>query len=326
VRRHRSSLSPARKAPAVAGRRGAGATLPEWIQPQLTSLVAAAPEGDEWLHEIKFDGYRMHARLDRGAVKLLTRTGLDWTHKYPAIAEAVASLGARQAYLDGELCGVFPDGITSFSMIQAASDAGNAAGLVYFIFDLLHLDGYDVAALPLIARKARLAELLSGAAPPLHYSDYHRGRGPAFHAQACKLELEGIVSKRADAAYAPGNRGIWLKVKCLHREEFVVVGWTDPEGRRPYLGAAARLLRSGGQAGLCRAGRHRHQHRRAQALMAAAAAAGDQQNASRRAAAARQPLRLPPGPQPRALGAARAGRRGEVPDLDGRQSAEAGRL
>jgi ATP-dependent DNA ligase len=120
----------------------------------------------------------MHARLDRGAVKLLTRTGLDWTHKYPPIAAAVASLPAAQAYLDGELCGVFPDGITSFGMIQAASDAGNAAGLVFFIFDLLHLDGDDIGARPLIERKARLAELLSGVAPPLHYSDYHRGQGP----------------------------------------------------------------------------------------------------------------------------------------------------
>ena len=149
----------------------------------------------------------------------------------------MASLGARQAYLDGELCGVFPDGITSFSMIQAASDAGNAAGLVYFIFDLLYLDGEDVGALPLIDRKARLADLLAGAVPPFHYSDHHRGGGAAFHEQACKLELEGIVSKRADAAYAPGKRGIWHKVKCLYREEFVVVGWTNPEGRRPYLGA-----------------------------------------------------------------------------------------
>src|SRR2546423_14707874 len=105
---------------AVAGRRSATG-LPDWIPPQLTQLVDAAPEGDGWLHEIKFDGYRMHARLDRGRVRLLTRTGLDWTHKYPAIAEAASSLGARQAYLDGELCGVGPDGITSFSMIQLAS-------------------------------------------------------------------------------------------------------------------------------------------------------------------------------------------------------------
>ena len=93
--------------------RGSPATgLPAWISPQLTELVDAAPDGDQWLHEIKYDGYRMHARLDRGTVKLLTRTGLDWTHKYPAIAAAVSSLGSRQAYLDGELSGVFPDGIT----------------------------------------------------------------------------------------------------------------------------------------------------------------------------------------------------------------------
>lgn len=211
--------------------------LPRWIRPQLTRLVDAAPEGEAWLHEIKYDGYRMHARLDHGAVKLLTRTGLDWTGKYPAIAKALALLDARQAYLDGELCGVGPDGITSFSMIQLASDAGNAAGLVFFLFDLLHCDGEDMAGRPLIERKARLAELLTPARSPLQYSDHQTGHGPAFHAQACAMKLEGIVSKRADAAYAPGERGLWLKVKCLHREEFVVVGWTDPEGSRPFLGA-----------------------------------------------------------------------------------------
>ncbi|MGC2523331.1 MAG: non-homologous end-joining DNA ligase [Stellaceae bacterium] len=212
-------------------------TLPEWVRPQLTELIDTAPEGPDWLHEIKFDGYRMHARLDRGVVKLLTRTGLDWTHKYPAIASAVASLPARQAYLDGELCGIGPGGITSFSMIQAASDAGNAAGLVFFLFDLLYLDGVNIGPMPLIARKARLAALLSSVGSPLHYSDHQIGQGPTFHAKACELSLEGIVSKRADAPYAPGNRGLWLKIKCLHREEFVVVGWTDPEGARPFIGA-----------------------------------------------------------------------------------------
>ena len=94
-----------------------------------------------------------------------------------------------------------------------------------------------MSALPLIERKTRLAALLSNAGPPLHYSDYHRGQGRAFHQQACELRLEGIVSKRADAPYAPGNRRLWLEVKCLNREEFVVVGWTDPEGTRPYIGA-----------------------------------------------------------------------------------------
>jgi hypothetical protein len=118
----------------LAGKRRDEATvLPEWVKPQLTKLVDQPPEGPGWLHEIKFDGYRMHARLDRGAVRLLTRTGLDWTRKYPAIAAAVASLPAQQAYLDGELCGIRPDGTTSFSLIQNASDSGNGDALVFFL-------------------------------------------------------------------------------------------------------------------------------------------------------------------------------------------------
>src|SRR6516162_10608644 len=143
--------------------------LPKWVKPQLCKLVDTPPRGQDWLHEIKYDGYRMHARLDRGRVKLLTRTGLDWTHKYPAIAGAVAALDARQAYLDGELCGVGPDGITSFSIVQLASDSGNAAALVFFLFDLLHLDGEDLCPLPLGERKERLAALLANAPSSLHY-------------------------------------------------------------------------------------------------------------------------------------------------------------
>jgi bifunctional non-homologous end joining protein LigD len=179
----------------------------------------------------------MHAGLDCGAVRLLTRAGLDWTPKYPAIAMAVASLPARQTYLDGELCGVRPDGTTSFSRVQNAWDAGNSGALVFFLFDLLHLDGEAIAPMPVTERKERLRGLLSGAGSPLHFSDHQIGRGRAFYDRACTLEVEGIVSKRADAPYAPGNRGLWLKVKCLNRKEFVVVGWTDPEGSRPWLGA-----------------------------------------------------------------------------------------
>jgi bifunctional non-homologous end joining protein LigD len=222
----------------LTGRRRAEAlALPDWIKPQLTKLVDAPPEGSEWLHEIKFDGYRMHARLDRGAVRLLTRTGLEWTHKYPAIASAVSSLGARQTYLDGELCGVRPDGTTSFSLIQTAYDTGNTGTLVFYLFDLLHLDGNAIGSRPLWERKERLHDLLSDANPLLQFSDHQIGHGRAFYEHACDLKLEGIISKRAAAPYAPGNRGLWLKVKCLNREEFVVVGWTDPEGTRPWLGA-----------------------------------------------------------------------------------------
>jgi hypothetical protein len=135
---------------------------------------------------------------------------------------------ARQAYLDGELCGIRPDGTTSFSLIQNASDTGNGNALVFFLFDLLHLDGEAVSPRPLKERKDRLRALLSLAGSPLQLSDHQIGRGPAFHEHVCGLKLEGIISKQADAPYTPGNRGLWLKVKCLNREEFVVVGWTDP--------------------------------------------------------------------------------------------------
>src|SRR5438045_3947068 len=150
----------------------AGAALPSWIQSQLTELVKEAPEGPGWLHELKFDGYRMHARLDHGSVRLLTRSGLDWTHKYPSIAEALRAVPVSQAYLDGELCGVRPDGTTSFDMIQAASEPGNAAALVFFLFDLLFLDGEDLMSMALRQRKARLEQLLAPVSAPLQYSDH----------------------------------------------------------------------------------------------------------------------------------------------------------
>jgi ATP-dependent DNA ligase len=258
--------------------------------------------------------------------RLLTRTGLDWTRKYPTIAAAVADLPATQAYLDGELCGVRPDGITSFSMIQAGSDAGNAAGLVFFLFDLLHLDGEFLGVRPLIERKARLAALLSDAGSPLHYCDHQVGHGRAFHEKACAMSLEGIVSKRADAPYAPGNRGLWVKVKCLHREEFVVVGWTDPEGARPLLGALllayydpdGRLVYAGRAGTGIKQTELERLWRRLQPL-----------------ATAEMPLEVPPPRSSasdrrwfsaRALGAARAGRRSKVSHLDRRQPVAPGRL
>jgi ATP-dependent DNA ligase len=128
--------------------RGQSPDLPKWIKPQLCKLVDAPPHGPEWLHEIKYDGYRMHACLNRGSVQLLTRTGFDWRHKYPPITGALSALPVKQAYLDGELCGVRPDGKTSFSMIQTASDSGNAAALVFFVFDLLYLDGETINPAP----------------------------------------------------------------------------------------------------------------------------------------------------------------------------------
>jgi ATP-dependent DNA ligase len=128
--------------------------------------------------------------------------------------------------LDGELCGVGPDGITSFNIVQLASDSGNAAALVFFLFDLLYLHSEDLRSGPLIERKERLGTLLANAASSLHYSDHVVGQGPAFFEKAWAMHVGGIVSKRIDAPYTPGNRGLWRKVKCLNRAEFIVVGWT----------------------------------------------------------------------------------------------------
>jgi ATP-dependent DNA ligase len=223
-------------------RRSTADALPIFVKPQLSKLVKEPPAGPEWLHEIKFDGYRMHARLDHGDVRLLTRTGLNWTKKYPRIAEALRSLPVSQAYLDGELCGVRPDGTTSFNMIQAASDSGNADALVFFLFDLLHTDGEDFIERPLAERKSRLADLLRGVDLPLLYTDHQIGQGPAFYREVCTRALEGVVSKRADAPYVPGDRGLWLKTKCLNREEFIVVDGPIPKARAPMSGPCCWVI------------------------------------------------------------------------------------
>jgi len=210
--------------------------LPRWIEPQLSKLVEKAPTGALWVHEIKYDGYRMAARIERGKVRLLTRSGLDWTDKYPATAAALATLPVKTAYVDGELCGVREDGVTSFELMQHASDAGYG-GLVYYAFDLLELDGVDVARLPLLERKDRLATLLNRAPAGIVFSEHEGGDGETFRKAACKHGLEGVVSKRIDRRYLPGDRGAWVKSKCLNRAEFVVVGWSDPEGSRHLVGS-----------------------------------------------------------------------------------------
>lgn len=210
---------------------------PAWIAPQLTRLANEAPDGPGWLHEIKYDGYRLHARIDGDDIRLLTRTGLDWSHRYQATVAALRTLPIENAYLDGELCAIRPDGVTSFSRLQAAMDEGRTGDLVFFVFDLLFLNGEDTATLPLIERKARLGALLSKPKPGLRFSEHVVGNGPRFRDHACRLRLEGAISKRSDRLYAPGDRGLWVKSKCLNREEFVVVGWTDPTGGRPHIGS-----------------------------------------------------------------------------------------
>ena len=207
------------------GLQDAPSPLPRWIPPQLCQPVETAPSGPRWLHEIKLDGFRMSARIERGHVRLLTRTGLDWSDKYPNVVAALAKVRANTAYLDGELCGVGDDGLPSFSQTQAASDGSHGVRLVYYVFDLLHLDGRDTASLPLIERKALLKPLVAGI-PGLQFNDHETGDGELIRKHACELGFEGVVSKTVAAPYAPGNRGLWRKSKCLNRQEFVVVGWT----------------------------------------------------------------------------------------------------
>src|SRR5271166_6640501 len=178
----------------------------------------------------------MSARIEGGRAQLLTRTGLDWRGKYPSVIAVLANVRAKAAYLDGELCGVGEDGLPSFSQTQAASDGERGVRLIYYAFDLLHLNGRDTARLPLIERKRLLEPLIAGL-PGLQFNDHEIGDGETIRKHACKLGFEGVVSKTIDAPYAPGNRGLWRKAKCLNRQEFVVVGWTDPEGSLPHLGA-----------------------------------------------------------------------------------------
>lgn len=206
-------------------------------RPQLATLVDAAPEGDDWLHEIKYDGYRLLAVLEGGDVRLITRNGKDWTTPYRAVADELAELPADTAIVDGEVVVVLPDGRTSFQALQNVQSGGSGV-LRFMAFDLLHLDGVDVSREPLDDRKALLDTVLGGLpGDVVHYSDHVEGQGPAFHRQACRLHLEGIISKRRSAPYSPGRGREWVKVKCLREQEFVVVGYTAPQGSRTGFGA-----------------------------------------------------------------------------------------
>jgi len=218
--------------------------------PQLATLVKEPPSGDGWLHEIKYDGYRIGCRIRAGKVTLISRNGKDWTAAFPEIAAAAAALPTKDALIDGEVAIVLPDGRTSFQMLQNASASAEASAfakapadktggtLIYFVFDLLRLDGESLARTPLLDRKARLRALVGRRkASRIRYADHVIGNGRAFFEQARRLGLEGIISKRALEPYRPGRHGEWAKTKCVLEQEFVVGGFTDPEGARAGLGA-----------------------------------------------------------------------------------------
>jgi bifunctional non-homologous end joining protein LigD len=215
------------------------APLPETLNAQLATLVAQPPVGDNWLHEIKFDGYRILATVANGRVTLRSRNGKEWTARFPTVVAALRRLPG-QAILDGEIVVLRPDGTSDFQALQEFLGAGRAATPVYYLFDLLYCNGYDLTAVPLLERKRLLKALLAGLAPPsaiLRYSDHLQGGGSAVYRQACGLAAEGIVSKRADAGYEQKRSRSWLKSKCRLRQEFVVGGWSDPTGSRSGFGA-----------------------------------------------------------------------------------------
>jgi bifunctional non-homologous end joining protein LigD len=217
------------------------APLPGRVEPQLATLASEAPRGDGWLHEIKFDGYRVVCRLDDGVPRLFTRRGADWTDHFPTLLEPLGRLPAASALLDGEVVYVHDDGRTTFTALASALQGGTDphGRIVYYVFDLLYLDGYDLTRAPLLARKKALEGLLAGqpSGARVRYVDHVLGHGDEFARQACGYALEGAIAKRAEAGYRAGRGRDWLKVKCLRRQEFLITGFTERTGASGRIGA-----------------------------------------------------------------------------------------
>jgi bifunctional non-homologous end joining protein LigD len=199
---------------------------PDRIPPQLLASAKAAPDGDGWLHEIKYDGYRLLCRLEHGRARLFSRPGREWTADLPAVAAAAEGLGIGSAWLDGEMVALRADGTPDFHALQRAIGGKRGAPrLVYQVFDLLYLDGREVLGMDMLTRKRMLEDRVRGRSPCVRYTDHIVGRGPAFHRAAHQAGLEGIVSKRLGSRYRPGSRSRdWVKVKCMHRYVFTVAG------------------------------------------------------------------------------------------------------
>ena len=217
-------------------KRAAKAHLPQFITPQLATLVTSPPKSGDWVYEVKHDGYRMLARFSAREIGLFTRTGRDWTGKLPHLARALAKLGFDATWLDGEIVVLRPDGRASFQALQNAFDAGTAASIVYYVFDAPFLEGRDLRQLPLRERKRRLQKALK-ASDVVRFSEDLAGTGAEVLEHACKLGLEGLIGKQADSVYVAGRARSWIKLKCRLRQDFVVAGYTKPGGSRHGFGA-----------------------------------------------------------------------------------------
>jgi bifunctional non-homologous end joining protein LigD len=211
--------------------------MQRYAEAQLATLVDQPPEGPQWLHEIKFDGYRLLGFVSNGEARLRTRNGKDWTDRFSSLATWLEKLKVKDAVLDMEAVILDVEGKSSFQALQAAlGDARMRAKIVAYVFDLLHLDGNDLTALPLTERKKKLRALL-GAGRVLRYSEHVAGDGSRMFAKACATGLEGIVSKLADAPYMPGRQKSWLKTKCAQRQEFIILAYSAPRSGDRALGA-----------------------------------------------------------------------------------------
>ncbi|MGZ3299064.1 MAG: DNA ligase D, partial [Asticcacaulis sp.] len=204
-------------------------SLPKFIAPQLCRLVDQPPSGANWVHEVKFDGYRLQLRVEDGKARLLTRKGLDWTGKFAAIAKVAGKL--PDCIIDGEVCALDHNGAPDFAALQAALSDGKTEALIFFAFDLLFADGEDLRPLPLSARKKRLQTLLAKHDVHLRYVEHFTSGGDAVLLSACRMNLEGIVSKRLDAPYTSGRGDNWTKAKCRAGHEVVVGGWSTTAGK-----------------------------------------------------------------------------------------------
>jgi bifunctional non-homologous end joining protein LigD len=227
---------------------GKSAAMPSKVDVELATLVREPPTGDGFIHEVKFDGYRVLVRVDAGHVQLLTRGGEEWTERMPSLAQAARALEVESAILDGEFVALDEKGVSDFQLLQNSFSGKASAPLVYYAFDLLYLNGVDLRSAPLLERKAALQELLGEkpkTAAILRYSDHVQGQGAEFFAHAKAQGLEGIVSKRADSSYRSGRSQDWQKSKSSARQEFVIVGYSDPGGSRAHLGALLLGVRQG---------------------------------------------------------------------------------
>ncbi len=208
---------------------GKSSGIPAFVAPQLCRLVDQPPTGTDWGHEVKFDGYRMQLRVEGGKATLRTRKGLDWTAKFKAIAHAAETL--PDCLMDGEVCALDHNGAPDFAALQAALSDGRTGSLIFFAFDLLFGDGKDLRPLPLSARKARLEKLLKRQDSRLRYVEHFASGGEAVLQSACRMNLEGIVSKRLTAPYRSGRGEDWVKAKCRAGHEVVLGGWSTTEGK-----------------------------------------------------------------------------------------------